>query len=88
MRSLSVSQVSDFCGVSAGTVRRWADTGILRAHRLPSGYRRFDERDVLLLKQRIEANGKAHVATWGEDQVHCINIGVMCSKMIAKCAEA
>ncbi|HIN91469.1 MAG TPA: helix-turn-helix domain-containing protein [Alphaproteobacteria bacterium] len=46
--SLRIHKVASVFGVSPDTIRRWADTGILRFYRLPSGERRFHEDDVLL----------------------------------------
>jgi len=43
---LRVVDVARELGVTIGTVRRWADRGYLRSHRLPSGHRRFARSDV------------------------------------------
>ena len=49
---LRVQQAADLLGVSATTVRRWADSGRLARHRTPSGQRRFlaDDLERLLLE--------------------------------------
>ncbi|MDA1272274.1 MAG: helix-turn-helix domain-containing protein [Chloroflexi bacterium] len=43
---MTVKQVANHLGVSPDTVRRWSDQGLLNGYRLPSGHRRFHERDV------------------------------------------
>jgi excisionase family DNA binding protein len=44
---LRVQQAADLLGVSATTVRRWADSGRLNSRRTPSGQRRFLSDDLL-----------------------------------------
>lgn len=46
MTSYRVGQVADLLGVSTDTVRRWADSGRLRMHRLGSGQRVIDGPDL------------------------------------------
>jgi excisionase family DNA binding protein len=53
-RTLSPRQAAELLGVSAATVRRYADAGVLRAAKLPSGYRRFELRDVVVLAAKIQ----------------------------------
>ena len=43
---LRVQQAADLLGVSASTVRRWADSGKLACQRTPSGQRRFLRDDL------------------------------------------
>ena len=38
---LTISQAAARLGVSVGTLRAWADKGLIKTVRLPSGYRRF-----------------------------------------------
>ena len=45
------NQVARTFEVSPDTVRRWADKGILRSHRLPSGERRFRLEDVFMFQE-------------------------------------
>jgi molybdopterin-binding protein len=42
MTQFAISDAADLLGVSADTVRRWADTGRLRATRDPNGHRIID----------------------------------------------
>ncbi len=46
-RWLRVQQAADALGVSATTVRRWADSGRLTSRRTPSGQRRFLSDDLM-----------------------------------------
>ena len=48
---LRINQVANAFEVSPDTVRRWADKGILRSHRLPSGERRFRREDVFMFHE-------------------------------------
>ena len=48
---LRITQVAGAFEVSPDTVRRWADTGILRSHRLPSGERRFRREGVFMFHE-------------------------------------
>ena len=48
---LRINQVARTFEVSPDTVRRWADKGILRSHRLPSGERRFRQEDVFMFQE-------------------------------------
>ena len=44
--TLTVSQVAARLAVSAGTVRRWADSGALESFRTPGGQRRYRVTDL------------------------------------------
>jgi excisionase family DNA binding protein len=43
---LSIKQASHLLGVHIGTVREWADAGILPSYRTPGGHRRFSVFDL------------------------------------------
>ncbi len=46
-KPLNVRETARLLGVHENTVRKWADNGTLRCHRLPgSGFRRFDPAEV------------------------------------------
>ena len=51
---LRVQQAADLLAVSATTVRRWADSGLVASRRTPSGQRRFSRADL-----EARANGLA-----------------------------
>ena len=42
----TASQAARYVGVCAETMRRWDNRGWVRAYRLPSGHRRFSQRDL------------------------------------------
>ncbi len=46
---LRVSDVATLLGVSANTVRRWTDDGVVRCRRSPGGHRRYLRSEVLTL---------------------------------------
>ena len=48
---LRIIEVARTFEVSPDAVRRWADTGILRSHRLPSGESRFRREDVFMFHE-------------------------------------
>lgn len=64
-RLLTISEAAAMLGVSIGTVRAWADKGLIPHQRLPSGYRRFTEADVARVLEdmtREAAPQKKHAA--------------------------
>ena len=48
---LRINEVARTFEVFQDTVKRWADTGILRSHRLPSGECRFRREDVFMFHE-------------------------------------
>ena len=40
-RLLNVGQAAGYLGVSAGSLRKWSDQGLVRVYRTPGGQRRF-----------------------------------------------
>ncbi len=45
-RLLSIGKAAERLGVSVGTLRAWADKGLIHTIRLPSGYRRFTRSEI------------------------------------------
>lgn len=43
---LTIGQAAKRLEVHSATLRRWADKGLLSVVTLPSGYRRFDPREI------------------------------------------
>jgi excisionase family DNA binding protein len=56
---LSIREASRFLGVHIGTIREWADAGILSSYRTAGGHRRFSVTDLqrFLDQQRKSPNG-------------------------------
>jgi excisionase family DNA binding protein len=50
---LQVREVARALGVHENTVRRWEQTGYIRAVRLPSGVRRFRAEDIEQVRARM-----------------------------------
>jgi excisionase family DNA binding protein len=48
---LRTSEVADLLLVSNRTIQRWADKNIIKAKVLPSGHRRFDEKEINKIKR-------------------------------------
>jgi excisionase family DNA binding protein len=54
---LAIREASHFLGVHIGTVREWADAGVLASYRTPGGHRRFSMADLQkFLDQRRKAS--------------------------------
>jgi excisionase family DNA binding protein len=43
---LTITQAARMLGVSPSGLRRWADKGMVRTIKLPSGYRRFERAEI------------------------------------------
>ena len=56
---LTAPRVASILSVSDETVRRWADRGLIRSIRLPSGQRRFRRSDVDALLNPEPTEGAA-----------------------------
>ncbi len=52
-RLLTVSEAARRIGVHPNTLRTWADKGIVRHVKLPSGYRRFPVAEVERVRQEM-----------------------------------
>lgn len=46
-RFLNVSEAADFLGVSAASVRKWSDQGLVPVFRTPGGQRRYSPDDLV-----------------------------------------
>lgn len=62
---LTISQAAKRLGVSPGTVRTYADKGMIPVIKLPSGHRRFRPEDVQDLRREmgLEPSGDEEQAT-------------------------
>jgi DNA-binding transcriptional MerR regulator len=57
---LTIKQAADILGVAEVTLRRWDALGKFKARRHPMNhYRLYAERDVIRLRDRIDAGGTA-----------------------------
>lgn len=65
-----MQQAAEFLGVSASTLRRWADAGKVASRRTPGGQRRFwrDDLTALLPPARAGARTEAPVARLAQDR--------------------
>jgi excisionase family DNA binding protein len=45
-RFLNVSEAADFLGVSAASLRKWSDQGLVPVYRTPGGQRRYSPTDL------------------------------------------
>jgi excisionase family DNA binding protein len=45
-RFLNVSEAAEFLGVSAASLRKWSDQGIVPVYRTPGGQRRYSSEDL------------------------------------------
>ena len=55
---LSIGEAAERLGVSVGTLRSWADKGLVKTIRLPSGYRRFLHEDIEELRREMGYEGE------------------------------
>jgi len=59
---LSIHQASQYLGVHIGTLREWADAGVLPSYRTPGGHRRFSSSDLAtFLRQRKSAGSPSPI---------------------------
>lgn len=45
-RFLNVSEAAEFLGVSAASLRKWSDQGLVPVYRTPGGQRRYAPKDL------------------------------------------
>jgi DNA repair protein RadD len=45
-RFLNVSEAAEFLGVSAASLRKWSDQGLVPVYRTPGGQRRYSPHDL------------------------------------------
>jgi excisionase family DNA binding protein len=66
-RFLNVSDAADFLGVSAASLRKWSDQGIVQVYRTPGGQRRYSPEDLeqFLASMRQPALGGSAVPRYG-----------------------
>ena len=52
---LTTGQAAALLHVSSETVRRWANQGLIKSYRLPSGQLRIDSHNIETLRKKAEA---------------------------------
>lgn len=57
LKLLTIGQAAARLGVSVPTLRAWADKGLIKMVRLPSGYRRFSEAEILAKRLEMGIDG-------------------------------
>ncbi|MDP9411495.1 MAG: helix-turn-helix domain-containing protein [Actinomycetota bacterium] len=66
LRLLTISQAARLLGVHQNTLRSWADKGLVRHVKLPSGYRRFTLDEIQRLRREIGIDTAEGTAPWVE----------------------
>ena len=59
-RFLNVSEAADFLGVSAASLRKWSDDGLVPVYRTPGGQRRFSASDLETFLESMRQPAAAH----------------------------
>jgi excisionase family DNA binding protein len=69
MRLLNVGQAAAYLGVSAASLRNWANQGLVPVYRTPGGQRRFSTSDLdgfmRSMREPSSANGQQVAAARG-----------------------
>jgi excisionase family DNA binding protein len=60
---LSIREASRLLGVHIGTVREWADAGVVPSYRTPGGHRRFSSFDLQTFIQHQRQSPNGHTPT-------------------------
>jgi excisionase family DNA binding protein len=65
-RLLNVGQAAEYIGVSAASLRKWSNQGLVQVYRTPGGQRRFSTHDLdefmSSMRQPSDAPEARHVA--------------------------
>ncbi len=67
-RLLTISQAARRLGVHQNTLRTWADKGLVRHVKLPSGYRRFMVAEIDRLRREMGLEGRDDPTGSGEEE--------------------
>jgi len=62
-------------GVHENTLRRWADSGLIRVVRLPSGVRRFRPEDIAAAQRAMYDNAAREAIEHAEPSQHAEAVG-------------
>ena len=68
-RLLNVGEAASYLGVSAASLRKWSDQGIVQVYRTPGGQRRYspDDLERFLASLRQPALGGSAVPRYGRN---------------------
>ena len=68
-RFLNVSEAAEFLGVSAASLRKWSDQGLVPVYRTPGGQRRYAPKDLeeFLSAMRQPAQSAGAVPRYGRN---------------------
>ncbi len=66
---MTIREAARRLGVHENTVRRYADRGLLRSERLPSGIRRLRREDVERLAQHDQERPETEKHSWTLDEI-------------------
>ena len=61
-RFLNVSEAAGFLGVSAASLRKWSDDGLVPVYRTPGGQRRYSPGDLEEFLDSMRQPSHAHTA--------------------------
>lgn len=69
-RFFNISEAAQFLGVSAASLRKWSDQGLVPVYRTPGGQRRYAPADLdqfLASMRQPVSNGNAAVPRYGRN---------------------
>jgi excisionase family DNA binding protein len=66
---MNVSEAAEFLGVSAASLRKWSDQGLVPVYRTPGGQRRYapDDLEQFLASMRQPSPGAVGVPHYGRN---------------------
>ena len=73
-RLLNVGQAAEYVGVSAASLRKWSNEGLVTVYRTPGGQRRYsrEDLDVFMSSMREAAPGDVAVPRLGRGSVSAL----------------
>ncbi|MDE0882670.1 MAG: MerR family transcriptional regulator, partial [Myxococcota bacterium] len=74
---LTSTRVGETLGVTASTVKRWADEGSLACERTAGGHRRFLASEVAAFRQHEADTSISHLATLSDDDLDALPYGAI-----------
>ena len=74
---LTSTRVAEILGVTASTVKRWADDGSLTCERTAGGHRRFLASEVARFRQHESDTSISHLATLSDEELDALPYGVV-----------